>query len=63
MKIKLINVDDASAIAVETVEADHGDPFDILIMTQAKLTNAKLLTSDKRLSRISENAELVRLKP
>jgi PIN domain nuclease of toxin-antitoxin system len=42
------------AIAVETLQLDHGDPFDRIILAQAVTEPLRLVTKDRKLARFSE---------
>lgn len=44
------------AIAVETIAIAHGDPFDRLLLAQAKVEGLQLLTHDERLARYDDQA-------
>lgn len=53
-------VDPSSAAAVKAVPNHHGDPFDRLLIAQARRENAILLTADKPLLAYGEPVQLVR---
>jgi len=46
------------AIAVETIAIAHGDPFDRLLLAQAKVEGLQLLTHDERLARYDDRTIL-----
>jgi PIN domain nuclease of toxin-antitoxin system len=47
------------AIAVETLPRLHGDPFDRILVAQARSEPLRLLTSDAQLAAYGETVELV----
>lgn len=50
LKIKLLPVTEAYSLGILQVERlpDHGDPFDLLILSQAKSLKMPVLTSDSK---------------
>ncbi len=47
---ELLNVRPDHVSALETLEAHHKDPFDHLILAQAKVEGATIITSDREMS-------------
>jgi PIN domain nuclease of toxin-antitoxin system len=48
---RLIEMTAQHAVACETIAVSHGDPFDRLLLAQAKVEGLQLLTRDERLAR------------
>lgn len=51
---EILAVTGAHTIAVETLELDHGDPFDRLILAQALTEPLRLITKDRKLAAYSD---------
>lgn len=49
----------AHALAVQALPPHHGDPFDRLLIAQARLERLTLLTADRTLDRYGEGVRLV----
>lgn len=56
---QLLPVTAAHAVAVETLPAIHGDPFDRLLVAQALTEPLRLVTGDRMLARYSDTVILV----
>lgn len=50
MSLTFLPIEAKHAWAVQTLPPVHGDPFDRLLVTQAKIENLTLMTRDKRLA-------------
>lgn len=48
--IDLIDVEEAHLLALETLDLHHKDPFDHLIIAQAKVEGARIITSDREMT-------------
>jgi PIN domain nuclease of toxin-antitoxin system len=51
---EILAVTGAHTVAVETLELDHGDPFDRLILAQALTEPLRLITKDRELAAYSD---------
>jgi PIN domain nuclease of toxin-antitoxin system len=54
-----LDVEHAHALAVAELPHDHGDPFDRLLVAQARSLEAQLLTADAQLARYAVRILLV----
>ncbi len=48
--LTLVNIKQEHLLALETLEMHHKDPFDHLILAQAKVEGAAIITSDREMS-------------
>jgi PIN domain nuclease of toxin-antitoxin system len=56
---QLLPVAESHAVAVEALPNHHGDPFDRIIIAQAKSESLRLITRDRQVARYGDFIELV----
>ena len=59
----IVGLDVADTLDVLRLKRLHNDPFDHLILAQARRRDARLLTSDREMGRYGDDVEVVKLKP